>query len=106
MLDLPKRFHTNNTATNKIRDQSLIIRGGRIFNKLPHNLRNLTDITLDTFKSRLDTFIQLVPDNPSVPGLYPAPVCKNTNRQSNDLADWIDFLHLDNRRPDADLVSL
>ena len=104
MITLPGRFPVNNTAANNLRDQSLIIRGGKIFNKLPHSLRNSTDITLDTFKSRLDTFLQTIPDHPRVPGLNPAPVCKHTNRQSNDIADWIDFLHIQDRRPDADIV--
>ena len=106
MIELPARFPGNNTAANNLREQSLIIRGGRIFNKLPHSLRNTSDVTLDTFKHRLDMFLQEIPDHPNVPGLDPEPVCKFTNRQSNDIGDWIDNLHLQDRRPNADLVSL
>ena len=99
MIDLPKRFPNKQTLANKIRDQSLVIRGGRIFNALPHNIRNLTNITLDTFKSRLDAFLQHIPDTPSIPGMYPEP-------GSNDIVDWIHYLHLGDRRPDDGLVSL
>ena len=99
MIDLPKRFPSKQTLANKIRDQSLVIRGGRIFNELPYHIRNSTNITLNTFKSRLDTFLQLVPDTPSIPGMYPEP-------GSNDIVDWINYLHLRDRRPDDGLVSL
>ena len=106
MIVLPARFPGNNSAANNLREQSLIMRGGRIFNKLPYSLRNTSDVTLDTFKHRLDLFLQEIADHPKVPGLDPEPVCKFTNRQSNDIGDWIDYLHLQDRRPNADLVSL
>ena len=99
MIDLPKRFPMKQTLANNIRDQSLIIRGGRIFNVLPHVIRNSTNISLDVFKSRLDVFLQQIPDNPSIPGMYPAP-------GSNDIVDWIHYLHLGDRRPSDGLISL
>ena len=99
MIDLPKRFPMKQTLANNIRDQSLIIRGGRIFNALPHVIRNSTNISLDVFKSRLDVFLQQIPDTPSIPGMYPVP-------GSNDIVDWIHYLHLGDRRPDDSLVSL
>ena len=36
----------------------------RIFNSIPGYIRNLTDITLDTFKRHLDDWLKTVPDQP------------------------------------------
>ena len=99
MIVLPKRFPIKKTLANNMRDQSLVIRGGRIFNNLPHTIRQSTNTTLDTFKSRLDTFLQNIPDTPSIAGMYPEP-------GSNDIVDWIHYLHLGDRRPEDGLVSL
>ena len=36
----------------------------RLFNSIPGSIRNLTDITLDTFKRHLDDWLKTVPDQP------------------------------------------
>ena len=43
--------------------------------------------------------VQNIPETPSIPGMYPEP-------GSNDIIDWIHYLHLGDRRPDDGLVSL
>ena len=106
MIDIPKRAPEKNTLANKLRDQSLTVRGGRVFNKLTVHIRNSIDITLDTFKHRLDEYLQIIPDHPCIPGLYPEPTNKESRKQSNDLGDWIDYLHIGERRPMDNLVSL
>ena len=83
---------------NKLKDQSLTLRGGQVFNSLPIYLRNSTNITLDTFKSRLDRFLEQIPDNPPIPGLIPEPIRSCTGKHSNSIQDWIVFLKLGDRR--------
>ena len=36
----------------------------RLFNKLPAKMRNITGVTTETFKRKLDEFLQTVPDRP------------------------------------------
>ena len=60
------------SATGRIKslaDQSFAVRGPKIFNELPKKLRD-TELSLDTFKGRLDRFLTHVPDKPSLPGYH------------------------------------
>ena len=41
----------------------------RTFNSIPRKLRNMTGVTLDTFKRHLDDWILKVPDQPNVGGM-------------------------------------
>ena len=50
-----------------IREASLLVNGAKLFNCLPKELRDCTGCKVDTFKVRLDKYIQTVPDQPSVP---------------------------------------
>ena len=42
----------------------------RLFNSLPKHIRNVSNVSPDTFKSHLDAFLHRLPDKPQVPG-YP-----------------------------------
>ena len=53
----------------KAREQSLSVRGAKVFNLLPENLRSMNTDHVDTFKNHLDTFLSSVPDQPTVTGL-------------------------------------
>ena len=45
--------------------------GPRLFNCLPSDLRNLSNISIDSFKRRLDRWLGGLPDHPPIPG-YPS----------------------------------
>ena len=62
MLEVPKR-----KTDSKLRLNSFIIKGPAIFNCLPSDLRLLED-SMDTFKSNLDLFLSMIPDNPRIDG--------------------------------------
>ena len=79
-----------------MRDQSLIVHGGRIFNILPLALRNFSG-TKETFKTKLDTFLTKIPEQPTCPGLAPAPMDPITCENSNSLYEWIRYLKLSDR---------
>ena len=57
----PRKIQTLQTA-------SFSRNGAKLFNILPKALRNLTGCTVHTFKTKLDTFLQDIPDEPPVPG--------------------------------------
>ena len=74
---------------------------GELFNSLTYNIRNHLG-TKETFKTKLDTFLSSIPDNPVIPGLIPAPICRITCRNSNSIIDWVRHLNLSDRRPNID----
>jgi hypothetical protein len=47
---------------------SFAFRGPTLFNSLPRELRNITNCTKDKFKSKLDKYLEIVPDQPLIPG--------------------------------------
>ena len=61
--------HVKTTApvrVQNIRFSSLSVNGPRLFNILPHNIRNMTGCSIDSFKKALDKHLQAVPDEPRV----------------------------------------
>ena len=53
----------------KARESSLGIKGARIFNLLPVELRNIDSHSVDIFKTKLDIFLKSIPDQPTIAGL-------------------------------------
>ena len=45
------------------------VKGARLFNLLPADIRNIDSDSVDSFKSALDKFLVDIPDQPTVPGL-------------------------------------
>ena len=44
------------------------IHAAQLFNSLPEDIRNLTDCSIDTFKSQLDCYLHTIPDEPQITG--------------------------------------
>lgn len=62
-------FPPNITKTSLTRLQNLPFnRAKNLFNKLPKNIRNINNTSVDTFKNHLDNFLKHIPDEPNVPG--------------------------------------
>jgi ribonuclease P/MRP protein subunit RPP40 len=55
-------------AVRKAREASLQVKGARLFNLVPKEIRNLSGVTVDTFKSGLDAWLNQIPDQPTIPG--------------------------------------
>ena len=53
----------------KARESSLGVKGARIFNLLPAELRNIDSHSVDLFKTQLDIFLKSIPDQPTIAGL-------------------------------------
>ena len=58
----------NSPATvRRARESSLSVKGARMFNLLPSNLRNISSNQVNHFKSKLDSFLKTIPDEPTSP---------------------------------------
>ena len=55
-------------AVRKAREASPQEKGARLFNLVPKEIRNLSGVTVDTFKSGLDAWLNQIPDQPTIPG--------------------------------------
>ena len=64
------------------RERTLGVHGARLFNSLPHHLRNENSGDFALFKNHLDIFLDSVPDEPTTSGLSRAA-------QTNSLLDQI-----------------
>ena len=67
-------------SNSKLKSDSFIIKGPETFNSLPKDIRNL-DCSMETFKAKLDNFLQLIPDVPRI--------AVGHSYQSNSLKDQI-----------------
>ena len=54
-------------AVRKARVTSLQVKGARLFNLIPRDLRDMTSVTVDTFKAGLDGWLSTLPDKPTSP---------------------------------------
>ena len=69
-------------AVKKARESSLQVRGAKLFNSIPRELRDLFTGTTDMFKARLDEWLSTIPDQPTIPGRQRAAA-------SNSLLDQV-----------------
>ena len=63
-----------NSAVRNAREASLGVKGAKLFNLLPVWIRTLNGVSVDRFKSELDKFLSIVPDQPTCPGRQRAAV--------------------------------
>ena len=56
------------TGVQSLREGSLCVNGARLFNMLPLEIRNLSNVDLPVFKSKLDEFLATIADEPLSPG--------------------------------------
>ena len=67
-------------AVRRAKESSLPVHGAKLFNLMPRHLRDISTGTVEQFKSQLDTWLQSVPDQPSIPSRQRAA-------QTNSLTD-------------------
>ena len=62
-------FNTNApAAVRRANEASIRVKGARLFNLMPRDLRSMSDVTVDSFKSALDLWLSGIPDEPTTPG--------------------------------------
>ena len=62
------RCRTPSHRVGTLREESFSVHGSRLFNILPQEIRNLTNIEVPVFKKKLDEFLATIPDEPQCPG--------------------------------------
>ena len=73
--------------------QSLPVNGGSLFNKMPKDIRYSADNMVDCFKTKLDKYLETIPDCPVSKGLYPDPINPVSGHNSNCIIDWINYIN-------------
>ena len=62
-------LHPRDTRFRTLKENSFVVKGPRLFNKLPNEIREgCLGISLDAFKNKVDTFLATIPDKPKLPG--------------------------------------
>ena len=85
---VPQINNKSSAAVKTMKDQTFQVHGPQLFNSLPGYLRNMTKCPIEDFKVKLDTFLENVPDQPSVSGLTPG-ACTAQAVASNSILDQL-----------------
>ena len=72
-------------AVRKAREASLQVKGARLFNCLPREIRDIFSGTPEMFKMRLDDWLSRIPDQPTIPGRQRAA-------PTNSLLDQVQYI--------------
>ena len=59
--------------------------GPRLFNAMPKAIRNKKNCCLEDFKLLLDTYLEMVPDEPKTPSLIPCATNLLSGKQTNSI---------------------
>ena len=87
LVELPHLLPTSCPApVKKKRENSMKIKGAKLFNLLPREIRGMDGVSVERFKSGLDDWLSSVPDQPTIPGRQRAA-------QTNSLIDQVILLN-------------
>ena len=75
---IPKIAKHCSARVKTLREHSFSIHAPKLFNSMPKHIRDISDVSVDTFKYHLDKLLATIPDEPSVPG-YAKQRAANTN---------------------------
>jgi hypothetical protein len=88
VLNIPPVLSSRASRASTLQHYSFTHRASRMFNALPQTLRNLPDTTpMESIKKRVDAYLQLIPDEPRIPGYHPT-----NSSASNRIEDQIQAL--------------
>ena len=68
LCDIPSIATRSSPKIKSLREASLPVKGQRLFNTLPQEIRNITGCKKDIFKRELDKYLKDIPDEPQIPG--------------------------------------
>ena len=81
---IPRVNTTARQAVQSLKEQTFQVHGPKLFNSLPAHIRNTRNCQRDDFKTKLDKWLEKVPDEPSVRGLTPGG-CDAEAKASNSI---------------------
>ena len=70
-----------------LREFSFQVHGSRLFNSVPKSVRNLTRVSIEEFKEKLDNYLSTLPDEPKGPNYIPSSCSQLTGSPSNSILD-------------------
>ena len=70
-----------------LREFSFQVHGSRLFNSVPKSVRNLTRVSIEEFKEKLDNYLSTLPDEPKGPNYIPSSCSQVTGSPSNSILD-------------------
>ena len=73
-----------------LKEKSFCSEGPKLFNALPRCIRDCT-LSKDSFKSLLDSFLELIPDQPSGKAWEQPGAFNNSDKPSNSIRFWIEL---------------
>ena len=76
LVEVPPYQSKAPAPVRRARESSLSVKGARLFNLIPRALRDTQSGTVDQFKYKLDEWLAVVPDQPTISGRQRAA---NTN---------------------------
>ena len=85
VVEIPAYCRNAPAPVRRAREASLSVKGARLFNILPRDLRDTSTGTVEQFKGRLDDWLSNVPDQPTIPGRQRAA-------DTNSLLDQVKML--------------
>ena len=85
LMQLAPLCNTAPAAVKRARESSLQVRGAKLFNCIPRDLRDTNTGTPDQFKARLDKWLSSIPDQPTIPDRQRAAA-------SNSLLDQVHYI--------------
>ena len=68
LVEVAQHHREAPAAVRRAREASLSVQGAKLFNLLPRHIRDMDTGTPDQFKAQLDSWLENVPDQPTVPG--------------------------------------
>ena len=89
LVKIPPLCPRSSARVRTLREASLNVHGGRLFNALPQSLRNMHNCDISMFKEKLDIFLAKIPDEPKIGTLTPDCCDQLTAQPSNSLVDRI-----------------
>ena len=83
---VPPMASRSPAAVRRAKEASLQVKGARLFNLVPQDLRGMKGVTVNTFKAGLDSWLSGIPDQPTINGRQRAAL-------SNSLIDQVVMNH-------------
>ena len=86
LVDIPPIERGSPAAVARAKEASIRVKGGRLFNSIPQELRNMNGVKVEVFKAGLDAWLATIPDQPTIP-------CRQREAATNSILDQVALLH-------------
>ena len=84
-IEVPKLKGTQRIQT--LWERSFQVSGANIFNSLPKSIRNFKSSNIDEFKTKLDKYLETLPDEPKLSNYIPTGCNQFSASPSNSIVD-------------------